>query len=152
MNRLAMILATAGYVGYFPFAPGTAGSAAGLVVYAAIRAASPGLELIVIAAVLLIGIWAAGRAEQELGKDPGPVVIDEVIGMLITLALLEVTLAGAIVGFFLFRILDVTKPYPADRLEHLHGGFGIMLDDVMAGIYANLTLRALSALAPGVFA
>ena len=147
-----MILATAGYVGFFPIAPGTAGSAAGLLLYAAVRTALPDFELIVIAATFVIGVWAAGRVERELGKDPGPVVIDEVIGVLITLALLDVTIAGAIVGFFLFRILDVAKPYPANRLEHLHGGAGIMLDDVMAGVYANLALRALIALVPGVFA
>jgi phosphatidylglycerophosphatase A len=153
MNRLALFLATAGYVGFVPVAPGTAGSAAGLVVYAAMRAAhSAQVELAVIAAVLAIGIWAAGAVERMLGKDPGPVVIDEVLGMLVTLALLDVTLPGALIGFLLFRIFDVAKPFPAGRLEHLHGGSGIMLDDAMAGIYANLVLRALIMLAPGVFA
>ena len=148
-----MILATAGYVGFFPIAPGTAGSAAGLVVYAMVRAAhSPGLELGVIAAVLIVGIWAAGLVERILGKDPGPVVIDEVLGMLITLALLDVNVAGGLVGFFIFRVFDVLKPYPAGRLEHLLGGSGIMLDDAMAGIYANLLLRLLIFVAPGVFA
>jgi phosphatidylglycerophosphatase A len=153
MTRLAMFLATAGYVGRFPIAPGTAGSAAGLVVYALVRSAhSSTIEIAAIVIVLVVGIWSADVVERVLGKDPGPVVIDEVLGMLVTLALLDVNVAGGIVGFFLFRVLDVLKPYPAGRLEHLHGGPGIMLDDAMAGIYANLALRVLIALAPGVFA
>src|SRR5262245_5461675 len=153
MNRLAMLLATAGYVGFFPIAPGTAGSAAGLVVYAAVRVAhSPRIELAVIGATLLLGIWAAGVVERTLGKDPGPVVIDEVLGVLVTLALLDVTIAGAIVGFFVFRVFDVLKPFPAGRLEQLHGGSGIMLDDAMAAVYANLVLRLLIFVAPGIFA
>lgn len=153
MNRLAMFLATAGYVGFFPIAPGTAGSAAGLLVYAAVRSAhSASLEIGVIVITLVVGIWAAGVVERALGKDPGPVVLDEVLGMLITLALIDVTLSGAIVGFFLFRVFDVLKPFPAGRLEHLHGGSGIMLDDAMAGIYANLLLRLLILVGPGLFA
>ena len=153
MNRLAMFLATAGYVGFFPIAPGTAGSAVGLLVYAAVRSAhSASLEIGVIVVTLVVGIWAAGVVERALGKDPGPVVLDEVLGMLITLALLDVSVSGALVGFFIFRVLDVLKPFPAGRLEHLHGGSGIMLDDAMAGIYANLVLRLLIFVGPGLFA
>ena len=74
-----------------------------------------------------------------LGKDPGPVVIDEVLGMLITLAFLDVNSRAPSSGFFLFRVFDVIKPFPAGRLEHLHGGSGIMLDDAMAGVYAQLS-------------
>jgi phosphatidylglycerophosphatase A len=152
MNRAALLLATAGYVGFFPIAPGTAGSAAGLAVYALIRAAhNPSAEIAAIVVTLVIGIWSAGVVERTLGKDPGPVVIDEVLGMLVTLALLNPSLAGALVGFFLFRVFDVLKPFPAGHLERLHGGSGIMLDDAMAGIYANLVLRALIAVAPRIF-
>jgi phosphatidylglycerophosphatase A len=70
------------------------------------------------------------------------VVIDEVLGMLVTLALLPLSMTGVVAGFLIFRVLDVIKPYPAGRLEHLHGGLGIMADDAMAGIYGNLLLRA----------
>jgi phosphatidylglycerophosphatase A len=147
MTRLA------GYVGFFPVAPGTAGSAVGLAVYVVVRLAqSPQIELVTIAVALAIGIWAAGTTERVLGKDPGPVVIDEVVGMLVTVALLDVNVAGGLLGFLIFRVFDVLKPYPAGRLEHLHGGPGIMLDDVMAGLYANLVLRLLIFVAPGVFA
>ena len=148
-----MFLATAGYVGYVPIAPGTFGSAVGLLVYAALRWSDiPLLEGVAIAAALVLGIWSAGVAEQQLGKDPHPVVIDEVLGMLITVAFLDVTLIGAAVGFFLFRLFDVVKPWPAGRLEHLHGGPGVMLDDAMAGVYSHLALRGSIWLLPGWFA
>jgi phosphatidylglycerophosphatase A len=110
------------------------------------------LESAVIAVVLLAGIWAADRLERQLGKDPSPVVIDEVLGMLVTLAFLDVSVVGAITAFFLFRVLDVIKPPPAAWLEHLHGGPGIMLDDLMAGLYGHLMMRAAVAWFPGVFA
>src|SRR5262245_5559035 len=117
MNRAAMLVATAGYVGFFPIAPGTAGSAVGLALYAVIRSApNARLEIAAIVAIFIIGLWAAGVVERTLGKDPGPVVIDEVLGMLITLALVNASIAGAVVGFFVFRVFDVLKPFPAGRL------------------------------------
>lgn len=150
MTRLAVFLASAAYCGYFPIAPGTVGSAAGLVVYLLVWwTRSPILEVGLIAVVVAAGTWAATRAERYFGGiDPGPVVIDEVLGMLITLAFIPVGWTGALAGFFIFRVFDVIKPYPANRLEKLPGGFGIMADDAMAGIYANLTLRLLMWLLP----
>jgi len=148
--RLGLFISTCGYLGYVPVAPGTFGSAAGLVVYAAIRwSGSPALEPAVIVLLFAIGVWSSGVAEKHLGGiDPGPVVVDEVVGMLITLALLPVNITGAIVGFLLFRVLDVIKPWPANRFESLHGGLGIMADDAMAGVYGNLAMRLLVMLAP----
>lgn len=120
-------------------------------IYAAVRRAdSVAIEALSLVVVLLAGLWAAGVVEARLGKDPGQVVIDEVLGILVTMAFLNVSLAGAIIGFFLFRVLDVAKPYPARRLEELQGGAGIMLDDAMAGVYANLSLRALAMVFPGL--
>lgn len=148
-----MVIATAGFVGFVPVAPGTAGSAVGLFVYGVLRAFDSSVgEGLAILLSLVVGIWSADVVEQQLGKDPGPVVIDEVLGMLVTLAFLNVTAVGAIVGFILFRVYDVVKPYPAARLENLHGGPGIMLDDVVAGIYGHLTMRLLITLVPGVLA
>ena len=153
LAKLATFVATAGYVGFVPVAPGTFGSAVGLVVYAGIRATDSWVvEGTLLAVALIAGIWAADRVERQLGKDPGAVVIDEVLGMLVTLAFLDVNVMGAIVGFFLFRVLDVIKPPPAARLENLHGGPGIMFDDLMAGLYGQVAMRALIALVPGVFA
>lgn len=150
MKRLAVFTASFGYVGFFPVAPGTAGSLAALALFAVIRwVGVPAVELGAIAAVFLIGVWAAQGTEDALGrKDPGIVVIDEVLGMLMTLALLPVSLAGVAVGFLLFRVLDVIKPYPAAQLEHLHGGLGIMADDAVAGLYAYLILRGLIWIVP----
>jgi phosphatidylglycerophosphatase A len=150
VTRLAVFLATVAYCGYFPIAPGTAGSAAGLVVYLLVWwAKSPALEVGLIAVVFAAGSWAATRAEDYFGGiDPGQVVIDEVLGMLITLAFIPVGWPGALAGFVIFRVFDVIKPYPANRLEKLHGGFGIMADDAMAGVYSNLVLRLLIWLLP----
>ena len=99
--------------------------------------------VIAVAVIYLVGVWSAGGAEKYFGVvDPGPVVIDEVVGMLITLAFIPVGWSAALAGFFLFRVFDVFKPYPAGRFEQLHGGLGVMADDAMAAVYANLVLRA----------
>jgi phosphatidylglycerophosphatase A len=153
VTRLAVFIATVAYCGYFPFAPGTIGSAAGLIVYLLVWwTQSAAVEVGLIAVLFLVGIWAGTTAERYFGGiDPGPIVLDEVVGMLITLAFIPVGPSAAIVGFVLFRIFDVIKPYPAGRLESLHGGLGVMADDAMAAIYANLTLRGLMWLAPAWF-
>ena len=88
------------------------------------------------------GSWSGSVAERHFGRtDPGQVVADEVMGMLITLFLNPVGWAGALVGFLLFRVADIVKPFPANRLERLPGGVGVMADDGMAAVYANLVLR-----------
>jgi phosphatidylglycerophosphatase A len=154
MRRLALLISTFGYVGYAPIAPGTFGSAAGLLVFYAIRATgSAAIEVGVIVWLFLLGIWAGTHAEHHFGGvDPGPIVLDEVVGMLITLCLLPVNAAGALLGFFVFRLLDVVKPFPSARFEKLPGGLGVMADDGMAAIYGNLVMRGAIALAPGWFA
>jgi phosphatidylglycerophosphatase A len=147
------LVATVGHVGFVPIAPGTFGSAVGLGVYALVSMANNWMvETLVLAVILVVGIWAADHVERELGKDPGPVVIDEVAGMLVTLAFVDASVTGALIGFFIFRALDVIKPPPARRLENLHGGPGIMFDDVMAGIYSNVALRGLIAFFPNALA
>ena len=152
-RRLGLFIATVGYVGYAPVAPGTFGSAAGLLVFYAVRATGSTLvELATIVLLFAIGIWSGTEAEHHFGGlDPGPVVVDEVVGMLITLALLPVNAAGAIAGFFIFRVLDVIKPWPAGRMEHLPGGLGVMADDGMAAVYGNLLMQGLLWAAPNWF-
>lgn len=152
MHRLALMIATCGYVGYVPIAPGTFASAVGLALFFILRSTgSATLELAVILAVLALGIWSGTVTEHHWGRiDPPPVVLDEVAGMLITLALLPVNIVGAWVGFFVFRLLDIIKPWPARRFESLPGGLGIMADDAMAAVYGNLVMRALIALVPGL--
>ncbi len=144
---LALALATACGVGYVPFAPGTFGSAVGLLLWWALPSSTL-VQVIVVLGLLAIGSWSGFAAERHFGRiDPGPVVIDEVMGMLVTLFLNPVGWKGAAIAFLVFRAMDVVKPYPANRLEHLPGGLGVMADDFMAAVYANLGLRLLLAFA-----
>ena len=141
MNVIALALATALGTGYVPFAPGTFGSAAGLVLWWLLPASAP-IQAAAIVIVFAAGAWSGTVAERHFkGTDPGPVVLDEVLGMMITLFLNPVGWSGAIIGFLLFRVADIIKPYPANKLEALHGGLGIMADDAMAAVYSNLALR-----------
>lgn len=136
MKSLGVGIATVGGVGWFPIAPGTAGSAVGVVIYLLTRTWTASAQVALLLAITMVGLWAAGVAEKELKEeDPGPVVIDEVAGQLVTLLLTGVAWKGAIAGFFIFRVLDILKPFPARRFERLHGGLGIMADDLMAGVY-----------------
>ena len=150
MTRLAVFIATVGYCGYFPIAPGTVGSAAGLVFYLLVWwAQSPVFEAGLILLLFAVGVWAGTTSERYFGGiDPRPIVLDEVVGMLITLAFIPVGIGGALIGFFLFRLFDVLKPFPAGRFEKLHGGLGVMADDAMAAIYANLVLRLVLSIRP----
>ena len=151
MHRVGLFIATCGYLGYVPIAPGTFGSAAGLAAFYAVRSTgSVSVEVAAIIALFAIGIWSGTVAEKHFsGVDPAPVVLDEVVGMLITLAFLPVSVTGAIVGFIVFRVLDVVKPWPSARFERLPGGLGVMADDGMAALYGNLAMRGLIAVTPG---
>ena len=92
---------------------------------------------VVLVAVVVVGTWAAGEAEAALGaKDPGAIVVDEVAGMTLSVLTLPLTPAIAIIGFVLFRVFDVVKPFPANVAQRLPGGVGVMLDDLIAGLYA----------------
>lgn len=138
----APLIATAFGAGYSPLIPGTAGSVVGLATFVALHRLSPLWQVIVTVAVCAVGVVAATYTATRVGKkDPGIVVIDEVVGQWISLLFLPFTPATACVGFVLFRIMDIVKPWPARDFEALPGGLGIMADDVMAGIYANLVLR-----------
>jgi len=145
MRRLSLLLATVCGAGYAPVAPGTVGSLVALpLVWVVHRFSSTWVDVASIVVVFLAGSWAAGEAERIFRlEDPGPVVIDEVLGMLVTLALMPFEAWTALAGFFIFRVFDVIKPFPARQLERLHGGLGIMSDDLMAGLYSNAALRVL---------
>jgi len=146
-RSVALACATVLGTGYVPVAPGTFGSAAGLLVWRLLPA-SPVVQAAVIVGLFALGSWSGTVAERHFGRtDPGQVVIDEVMGMLITLFLNPVGWMGALGAFLLFRIADVIKPFPANRLERLPGGVGIMADDGMAAVYANIALRVVLALA-----
>jgi len=141
VKRLALFIATIAGVGYAPVAPGTFGSAAGLVLWALLPH-TMAAQAAAIVITFALGSWGGTVAEHHFGRvDPGQVVIDEVMGMLITLFLNPVGWPGAILGFLLFRVSDVVKPWPANKLEALPGGVGVMADDAMAAVYANGALH-----------
>jgi phosphatidylglycerophosphatase A len=138
----ATALATGFGSGYSPFAPGTAGSAVGLLLFWPLHALPVAYQLAACVLLFFLGVAAATHTADRVGiEDPGIVVVDEIIGMWLTLVLLPFTPFTAAVGFLLFRVMDVVKPYPARQLEGLPKGWGIMADDVMAGVYAQLLLR-----------
>jgi phosphatidylglycerophosphatase A len=153
-SRLAVAFASFGYVGFAPIAPGTVGSAAAIPFFLLLRqAGSPWLEAAACAAIVVAGAWSAKRTEAVLGvEDPGLVVIDEVVGMFVSLLFLPATWPVIAAAFLAFRVFDIVKPWPADRLEHVPGGWGVMADDVMAGVYANLTIQFLVWARPGLLA
>lgn len=141
MRLLILGLATVGGAGFFPVASGTFASLLTLPLYYVLRG-HVGLYIGVTLACLISGIWAGGRAETYLGeKDPHPVVIDEVVGQLVAAAFLPHHLFYPIAAFFLFRLFDIWKPFPANASQRLPGGWGIMVDDVIAGVYANALLQ-----------
>lgn len=152
MRRLAVFICSFGYIGFFPVAPGTVGSAAGIGVYLAARwTGIPYFDLFLILLLAVAGVILVPPCEEDLRcTDPGPIVIDEVMGMLITLFMIPVGTGGILLGFLLFRVLDVVKPFPARRFERLPGGYGVMADDAMAAIYGNVLLRGAYFLAPGL--
>ena len=144
-DYLALSIATCG-VGYLPLAPGTWGSLVGVGIFLLLTRviagnALVGVVLVFIIVVTAVGTWAATRTEElSERKDPGKIVVDEVAGQLI--ALFPLTLftswstMAVIVSFILFRFFDIVKPYPANRLQELNGGAGVMFDDLVAGVYA----------------
>jgi phosphatidylglycerophosphatase A len=141
-NRVALAIATVGGVGLAPVASGTFGSAVGVGCYLLLTGLGPWLYLLTILALLSVGIWAAEEAERVYGReDDGRIVIDEVVGQLLTLApllLLPGAPSGAfllVTGFVVFRVLDIWKPGPIGWAErHFQGGAGVMMDDVFAGV------------------
>jgi phosphatidylglycerophosphatase A len=157
VDRLALAITTFG-VGYIPGAPGTYGSIVAVGVYLGIgsfqtQAASHGpaftavfhyaLNAVLLAAFILIGIWASGRAIPLLGNsDASEAVVDEVVGQLVTFAFIPFGLGWPFIlaGFLLFRLFDIWKPYPVNLLQDLPGGLGICADDIVAGVYAGICL------------
>ena len=140
-HKLARMIATFFYVGYFPVASGTAASAVGVILCFLLKDHFF-VYLLVLVLVLVLGIAAGDAVEKNLGKkDPSCVVVDEVAGMLIALFLLPFTTSVVLTAFFLFRAFDMFKIYPMNKLEAIGGGAGIMLDDIFAGLYTNLTLQ-----------
>jgi phosphatidylglycerophosphatase A len=145
LDKLALILASWCGVAMMPMVPGTFGTLAAIPFAIAIAYLDPVAGAYVLFFFILLAIWASERSARALGKeDPAEVVIDEVAGLLITLFLLPTTGFNLCSGFILFRLFDILKPYPIRRLERVEGGAGIVLDDLLAGLYANVSLRLIA--------
>jgi phosphatidylglycerophosphatase A len=140
--KLGLILSSCFGIGLIPVAQGTFGALAGILLAIAVAHLHPLAGAYVLFFFTLLAIWASERSSRSLGKsDPAEVVIDETAGQLLTLFLLPATGFNLCLGFLLFRLFDILKPYPIRRLERIGGGPGIVLDDLLAGIYANLCIR-----------
>jgi len=145
-KALAYVLATWFGCGFVPLAPGTAGTLAALPLFLLIRSYGPHVVLLVALALGIVGVWAAGQVVVHRGEpDPQIVVIDEVVGVLVTLAASTPTWTSVVLGVVLFRIFDQWKPWPARSLEALHGGFGVVMDDVAAGVWGAVVLLVVGA-------
>ena len=142
-QQTVLFFSTGFYSGYIPFAPGTFGTLTALPLCYLLSICSKGGGAVIIIAVILLAIWLADSSEKLINKkDPGCIVIDEIAGMLVTMAGLPFNFITVAIGFVLFRVLDIFKPFPIRYLERkIPGGAGIVVDDIMAGIIANITLR-----------
>jgi phosphatidylglycerophosphatase A len=149
IDQMALLIATGFGVGYFPVAPGTVGSFLGIALILLLsRLKLMGGErlifhFLVVAVITGLGIWAASRAEAILGrKDPPQIVIDEIVGQLLTFGLIfrNPRFLLLFMGFIFFRLFDIIKPFPIKKLEKVPLGFGIVLDDLAAGFYASIVI------------
>ena len=142
-ERAVVFLATGFYTGNIPKAPGTFGTLPGLFLCFFLAQMPWPLSLVCILVLIGLSVWLAGRAEKLIGRqDPGCIVIDEIAGMTVALAALPFTPYTAVTGFLLFRFFDIVKPPPIKNIDRrVHGGIGIVLDDVIAGLFANIVLR-----------
>ena len=140
-DKLVKMFSTWFYVGDLPGAPGTAASAVA-VLMAVIFAPNTFLYILVTIAVTVLGFAVSGRMETILDrKDPGCIVIDEVAGVMIAFFLLPLTWPVIITAFFLFRAFDMFKIYPVNKFEEIEGGTGVMMDDLVAGLYTNIVMQ-----------
>ncbi len=150
MRNFILFVATGAGSGYSPVAPGTVGSAVGLLLYLPLAGLGGAVYLALVGGISLLGVWAAGRAEALFGqRDDGRITIDEVAGMLLSLAFLPCRLEVVLTGFLLFRLFDIAKPPPLRAAESLPGGWGVMTDDLLAGVYANLAGQLVWRVLPG---
>ena len=152
MKKVAFFIWTAGFTGLVPLASGTAGSIVGLGLLMLVRTSrNDWMELLVLLIVVTAGIWSANLAERHYGReDPGEVVVDEVAGMMLTLLWLPGGWGALLIGFLAFRFFDIVKPFPARMAEQLPGGWGVMTDDLVAGLYGYALVRTVLWLLPVV--
>jgi phosphatidylglycerophosphatase A len=144
MNYLILILATGLGVGFSPLVPGTMGTLIAVPICLIFSAIPFPLHELTIVTFFFLSIWISDKAERYWGKKDDPrIVIDEIMGFLITMLWVPQTAFFIMIGFFLFRFFDILKPPPIHRLEKVNGGYGVVLDDVLAGVYANIVLQVI---------
>jgi phosphatidylglycerophosphatase A len=145
MRHFILLLATGFWVGYSPIAPGTLGTLLAIPIYFFLSEMSFPLYELTLFTFFFLSSWISERAENYFGKkDDSRIVIDEMMGFFITMLWVTKTPFFILVGFILFRFFDILKPFPIRRFEKVRGGFGVVLDDVMAGVYANIILQIIS--------
>ena len=143
INFFEKALGSGFYTGYIPFAPGTFGSLVALLIYYIPGFEEPVILFTAIVLFILFGIYVGNKFEMKYGKDPRQCTIDEMVGMWISLLFLPKRLVISILAFIVWRALDIIKPFPSRNLENLNGGLGIMIDDIVAAIYALIILHIL---------
>jgi len=141
INFLEKLLGSGFYTGYIRFASGTWGSLAALIIYMIPGFENPSLMIFMISLTVITGVPIADKFEARYGKDPKECTIDEVAGMWITLLFLPKKIWWIAFAFLIWRAMDIIKPFPARKLENIKGGWGIMLDDIMAGIYSFIAIQ-----------
>ena len=153
LQRVALFFSSWGYTGYAPVASGTVGTLAAIPLFWIFaKIDNPVLAVVTCVVAIAAACWVADITDRSIGAhDSGIIVIDEVVGYLVATLLLPATWTVTVYTFFLFRAFDVIKPYPASYIDaKVDGGIGVVLDDVFAGIYANLAARLLLALTGSV--
>lgn len=141
------IIGSGFYTGYIPIASGTFGSLAALIIYFIPGFEKPAIIIPAIVIFFFAGVFISGKFEKVYGEDPSECTVDEVVGTWIALLFLPKTFGIAITSFFIWRILDIIKPFPARKSEDLPGGWGIMMDDVLSGLYTLIFMHILIQLA-----
>ncbi|MCH7549583.1 MAG: phosphatidylglycerophosphatase A [Candidatus Krumholzibacteriota bacterium] len=145
MPAATKFIATFAYTGFFPFAPATFASAVFCGIYYFVPGGEWLVHPVVVAVTVVISVPVSGWMEKDYGEDPSCVVIDEVVGMQVILMMATgVGLVGLAAAFFLFRFFDILKPFPVGRSQNLPGGWGIVVDDFLAGIYTRIVLILLA--------
>ena len=141
INKLSTYFSTIGFVGYIPYAPGTFGSAVGFLLLLLLKPDDPTL-LYLLTLLFIPGLFASHKSEKSLGKDSKHIVIDELCGYILTVLFIPKTAPYLAAAFVLFRFFDILKPPPIKKIEkQLSGGAGIMFDDLLAAVYANLCIQ-----------
>lgn len=146
MKKIAEVIASVFYIGYAPVVPATFGAGFGAIAYWFLMPQSTATESLVTVGVIILAIITSGKAEEKYGKDGRRIVIDEVAGMFVSLCFFPKRALVFLAAFVVFRVFDVLKPFPANRLQKLPGGWGVVADDVFAGIYTNVLIRILLAI------